>query len=100
MKKNVKKLALESLKALSDDTRLNIVLLLASGNKCVCEIFGHLKLPQNLVSHHLGILREGGIINSEKKGKWVYYSLNDKVINDLGKFINELAKFKQRKTDY
>lgn len=83
---------LEPLKALSDDTRLKIVLLLASGNKCVCEIFGQLRLPQNLISHHLGILRESKIINSEKKGRWVYYSLNKKTIAELGKNFSLLAK--------
>ena len=97
MKKGEVRLVLESFKALGDDTRLRIVLLLASGTKCVCEIFGQLKLPQNLVSHHLGILREIGIINSKKKGKWVYYSLNTSAMTDLGEHLNALTKRKKQK---
>lgn len=80
------------LKALSDNTRVDIVLILATGEKCVCEIFKHLKLPQNLVSHHLGILRTNKLITSRKDGKWVYYSLNRKKIKELYKIIEEIAK--------
>ena len=67
------KIFLEPLKALSDNTRLDIVLFIASGDKCVCEIFEELKLPQNLVSHHLGIVRQNGLIINRREGKWIYY---------------------------
>lgn len=79
------------LKALSDKTRIDIVLLLFAGEKCVCEIRKHLRLPQNLVSHHLGILRHSGLVINRKDGKWVNYSLNRKYILELRNIIEEIA---------
>lgn len=84
------------LKALSDNTRTDIVLLLASGEKCVCEIFKHLSLPQNLVSHHLGILRQNKLIINRKNGKWVYYSLNRKSIEDLQELLTKIIATKEK----
>ena len=65
-------------KALSDDTRLRILnlLLSAKGSLCVCEIVDALGLPQYLISRHLVILKNAGLIQSKKKGRWVHYSLN------------------------
>ena len=86
---------LKLLKVLSNSTRFNVVLLLASGEKCVCNIFEHLKLSQNLVSHHLGILRRGGVIISRKEGKWVHYRLNKKTIYIVGQFSKMILKPKK-----
>lgn len=82
----------ELLCAFSDKNRLSIILFLAGGEKCVCEIFRHLKLPQNLVSHHLGILRQSKLIKSRKDGRWVYYSLNRESIKKLQKFLEKLLQ--------
>ena len=87
---------MQLLKTLGDDTRLDIILLLATGEKCVCEIFEKLKLPQNLVSHHLGILRESNLIINRKDGKWVYYSLNRKRIEELQKLLAKIVVTKER----
>jgi len=84
------------LKTLGDNTRLDIVLLLATGEKCVCEIFKKLKLPQNLVSHHLGILRECNLIINRKEGKWVHYSLNRKNIEKLQKALIRINETKEK----
>src|SRR3989339_244191 len=77
---NNKEQILEVLKALSNKVRLDIVFYLISGEKCVCKIFEHLNLSQNLVSHHLGILKKQKIIIGRREGKWIHYSLN---INNL-----------------
>lgn len=63
--------------ALGDATRLEMVGLLAARGKelCVCELESHFRLSQPTVSHHLRILREAGIVSSERRGTWVYYSL-------------------------
>ncbi len=87
---------LEPLKALSDNTRLGIVLFLASGDKCVCEIFEELKLPQNLVSHHLGILRQSGLIINRREGKWIYYSLNRERIKELKELLTKIIATKEK----
>lgn len=84
-----------SLKALSDDTRVDIVLFLATGEKCVCKIYKNLKLPQNLVSHHLAILRQSGLITSRKDGKWVYYSLSRKSIKEIQSIFTEIVSIKE-----
>jgi ArsR family transcriptional regulator len=96
MKKNQKDNLLQLLKTLSDDTRLDIILLLATGEKCVCEIFEKLKLPQNLVSHHVGILRQNNLIINRKDGKWVYYSLNRNEIKKLQSVLEEIATKKEK----
>lgn len=65
------------LKALSDETRLKIVLLLLeSGELCVCELETALSLPQHKISRHLAILRGRGLVSNRRAGTWVYYSLS------------------------
>jgi ArsR family transcriptional regulator len=96
MKTKQKDNLLNILKTLGEGARLNIVLLLASGEKCVCEIFKNLKLPQNLVSHHLGILRESGLIINRKEGKWVHYSLDRKNIEELQKLLTKIGTTKEK----
>lgn len=93
--KKREKLSFEFINALSDKNRLKVILFLAGGERCVCEIFKHLKLPQNLVSHHLKILREKGLIENRKDGRWVRYSLNKKKIKNVGDFFNEIAETKE-----
>ena len=78
------------LKAVSDENRLKIICLLKSGDRCVCEITDFLKLPQNLVSHHLKILREQQIVSTKKNGLQVIYSLNNRKIIGIIKFFNFL----------
>lgn len=64
-------------RALGDETRLEIVGLLAAqdGELCVCEIEKHFNLGQPTISHHLRVLRQAGIVSSERRGTWVYYSV-------------------------
>lgn len=68
--------AVKILKALSDQNRLRILMMLDLRTLCVCEITELLKLAPSTVSKHLSIMKEAGIILDEKNGKWVYYSLN------------------------
>ena len=96
MNKEQKDNLLRLLKTLSDNARFDIVLLLTTGEKCVCEIFEKLKLPQNLVSYHLGILRESNLIINRKEGKWVYYSLNRENIEKLQKALMKINETKEK----
>lgn len=51
-------------------------LLAAHGEAlCVCELESHFRLSQPTVSHHLRILREAGVVSAERRGTWIYYSL-------------------------
>ncbi|MBJ9721366.1 metalloregulator ArsR/SmtB family transcription factor [Acinetobacter calcoaceticus] len=64
-------------KCLSDQTRLNILkLVLNKQNICVCELTEQLELSQPKISRHLALLRTHGVLLDERKGQWVYYSLN------------------------
>lgn len=67
----------EIFKALSDETRLRIVKLLGGGELCVCHIVAALGLAQPKVSFHLRILKEAGLIQDRKQGKWTYYRIDD-----------------------
>lgn len=66
-------------KLLSDKTRLNILLMLADGERNVSNLCEELNLPQPTVSHHLGLLRLNSVIGNRRSGKQVFYSLNGRV---------------------
>lgn len=68
------------LKLMSEPNRLKIYAFLAAGECCVCDIETHMQLPQNLVSHHLGVLRDAGFIRARKVGRWVHYSVNNAML--------------------
>ena len=67
-------------KALSDQVRLNILEFLRDGEKCVCEIIPHVKLIQPVVSRHLKILKDCGILRDRKEGNRRLYSITDQQI--------------------
>ncbi len=66
-----------ALKALGDETRIRAVLALRDHELCVCQIVELLELAPSTVSKHLQILKEAGLVESRKKGRWVYYRLSE-----------------------
>ncbi len=66
-------------KLLSDRTRLQILIMLADGERNVSSLCDSLDLPQPTVSHHLGLLRMSNIIENRRSGKQVFYSLNGRL---------------------
>jgi len=66
-------------RSLTDKTRLNILMLLAAGERNVGSLCQELGLPQPTVSHHLGLLRMQNLINNRRTGKQVFYSLGSGV---------------------
>lgn len=58
-------------------SRIKILLLLSKREMCVCEIESALKLPQPTISHHLTLLEQGGLLERSKRGRFVFYSLNE-----------------------
>ena len=74
--------------ALSDPIRLEIIAYLRDGEKCVCEIVPHLNLIQPLVSRHLKILKDTGIVRCRKDGTKRMYSIVDPRIHNI---VNELT---------
>jgi ArsR family transcriptional regulator len=65
-------------KALSDPTRVQMVHILAAATEpvCVCDFTAAFDLGQPTISHHLGKLREAGVVTSFKRGIWAFYQLN------------------------
>jgi len=78
-------------KALSDPTRLRIMVLLAEKELCVCQIEDALSLSQAKVSRHLNVLRHARMVEAKREGLWIYYS-QVKAKNCLEKKIFECFK--------
>jgi ArsR family transcriptional regulator, arsenate/arsenite/antimonite-responsive transcriptional repressor len=71
--------AIVVLRALADPNRLRIFELLMQGDSCNCELNEKLGLPANLLSHHLRVLREAGLVSSRRDaidGRWIYYAVD------------------------
>jgi ArsR family transcriptional regulator len=74
------------LKALSDPVRLRLLSVVAShagGEACVCDLSVGIELTQPTISHHLKILRTAGLLDSERRGSWVYYRLVTDALQQL-----------------
>ena len=79
-------------KAFCDEKRLHIIEQLQTGEKCACVLLEDLNISQPTLSHHMKILCDCGLVNSRKEGKWMYYSLNIKNVQDLGEFLNSVIE--------
>ena len=73
----------DTFKALSDPTRREILALLKQGSMTAGEIGGHFDTSGATVSHHLTILRQAGLIEDRKSGKYIYYELNTTVFQEV-----------------
>ena len=62
-------------KALSDDTRLRVIKLLQERELCVCELMQVLDMSQPRISRHMSVLKNAGLVEDRREGKWVHYSL-------------------------
>ncbi|MBC7073809.1 winged helix-turn-helix transcriptional regulator [Candidatus Parcubacteria bacterium] len=82
--------AINFLKVISEPNRLKILYLLQRKKICVCEIGECLNLPQNLVSHHLSVLRKEGIVSMKKSGLKVFYEVQEKVIKNKLKVLRKI----------
>lgn len=75
--------------ALADENRLRIIEVLQQGERCVCDLQSSLGLGQSLLSHHLRVLREAGLVRSRRDGRWVHYALSDEVLERAGRWLSE-----------
>lgn len=71
------------MKALADDTRMTSMVLLLEGSLCVCDLMDRLALSQPKVSRHLALLRDAGLVTTERRGQWIFYS----IASDLPKWV-------------
>lgn len=80
-----------TLKALADPVRLRLLSVIAShagGEACVCDISVGIDLSQPTVSHHLKVLRNAGLLRSERRASWVYYRVIPAALQHLSEVFN------------
>ena len=75
--------------ALSDETRLRVVEMLTEGERCVCELQDAVGAAQSRLSFHLRVLRDAGLVNDRRQGRWVYYSLRPEVLEDMASWLQD-----------
>lgn len=80
------------LKSLSDPTRMKLLNLIRKGTQCNCEFCDSLGLQPNLISHHLRILKNAGLVRIDKDpldSRWIYYTINEEAFQELRGFLYE-----------
>ena len=82
----------KALRALGDEKRLRIAALLCEGERCVCELAVQVDMKQPLLSFHLRTLKEAGLVMATRRGKWIYYSMNDEALGYLGDVLRRMSE--------
>jgi len=84
--------ALMVLRAINHSLRQKIIGLLDSnGRLSVTDLYVNLRLEQSVASQHLAILRNAGVVQTEREGKYIYYSLNKNRLAEIKELVGELA---------
>jgi len=90
-------------KSLGDPTRLKIIALLNMRDCCVCELVPIFGISQPAISRHISRLKQAGLVTEQRKGQWVFYSLNREQLHAVGNGLvnlpdcsEELQKLKQQ----
>jgi ArsR family transcriptional regulator, arsenate/arsenite/antimonite-responsive transcriptional repressor len=80
------------MKALGDEKRLRILLQLAGGERCVCDLMDDVGAAQSLLSFHLRTLKDAGLVTDRRAGRWVHYALSADGLAELEGFLRELRE--------
>ena len=78
-------------KALADQSRLEIVDMLSCGELCACMILEKFNITQPSLSHHMKILCDCGLVKGRKEGKWTYYSLDGKAVQNFKDVLTKIT---------
>lgn len=81
--------AAELFKALSDETRVNILNLLSKEEMCAAKLLEQFSITQPTLSHHMKLLCDTELVNYRKDGKWTFYSLNRNKLFDIIEFLGD-----------
>ena len=76
--------------ALADEARVEIVVRLLDGEKCVCDLQDALDAGQSRLSYHLKVLKEAGLVSDRRDGRWSYYTLERDVFLEVEEMISSL----------
>jgi len=79
-------------RALSDETRLKILSLLAGGERCVCELSDSVGAAQSRLSFHLRVLKDVGMVTDRRDGRWIYYQVNRDALAEVTGLVNQLEE--------
>jgi ArsR family transcriptional regulator len=77
-------------KALSDEIRLKIVVMLSEDELCACKLLESFSITQPTLSYHMKILCESGIVSSRREGAWMIYSINSRIFKEITDFFHLL----------
>ena len=80
--------------ALSDEMRLEVLECLKEGEQCVCELMDTMKAAQSRLSFHLKVLKDAGLIQDRRDGRWMYYSLNREGFEEVEDLLTDLKRAK------
>ena len=80
----------QTLKALADPTRREILNLLKSGTKSAGEISDHFNITAAAISRHLSVLKEADLIEDTREGKYIFYTLNASVLEEIMLWVKDL----------
>lgn len=80
-----------TLKALSDETRFELIKLLLTHDLCVGALAHHLTISKAAVSQHLKLLREAGLVKGEKRGYWTHYMVEKNKLNEVVELLRGLT---------
>lgn len=82
------------LRALADPVRLRLLREIGNrpgGESCVCDLLDVADVSQPTLSHHLKILRTAGLVNSDRRGTWVYYRLIPEAVTEVAELLADIA---------
>lgn len=83
-------------KALSDPTRRKILKMLRQGDMTAGEISTHFSISKPSLSHHLNVLKQADLVLDERKGQYIYYTLNTSVFQDVLTWFADIINNKER----
>lgn len=87
--------------ALSNEIRLRCLLLLQhEGELCVCELTHALDLAQPVISRHLGLLRDMGLVNDRRVGQWIYYSIHPELMRWVKDVLETTVKANKKQSPF
>lgn len=84
-------------KALGDENRVKILLLLQKGEICACKLLEALNISQPTLSHHMKLLCDAEIVTCRKEGKWSYYTISEIGLNTLIDFLESLNNIEEKR---